>query len=245
MKTEHCTSLSVAYRTKEWRAVPKALDHQTHRIFCLLNGPCDFPHPEDQPFEDLPLGISMELSVHLLVVLNQHIPVGDLYTQTSQDDQEPLNFLARLDGVHRRRKPKELPVGLQKPLIRCSPIFQQVHRVFRAIFQVLERDLKVKDREATTDTVLSHIRPIRQQDSEEGSYSGRPRTDRCDGIPPDHAVSRTQAITSKNSPQPNHSLIPLWAGGHFGTERADGVAPISLATIKPPRNLRTKLREDR
>jgi len=68
------------------------------------------------------------------------------------------------------------------------------------------------------------------------------------GLPPDHApVDAWRHAWAHPVPQfaePAHLTIPSWTGRQFATHTCPGEEPVSLSTVKPPRDLRTRLRED-
>jgi|GEM_PF-964930 len=70
----------------------------------------------------------------------------------------------------------------------------------------------------------------------------RPKS--SDRIPPHHAVVDSELLASENAVPFTHSMTPLWIGRHSVTGARTRGESITLATIKPPRNGRTKLRED-
>lgn len=77
-------------------------------------------------------------------------------------------------------------------------------------------------------------------DSHQSCSEGGTRSPR---LPPRMAsLSKCPALA--NAVQFAHSLIPPETGRHFATCTAIAAQPVTLATVKPPRDLRTRLRED-
>lgn len=89
---------------------------------------------------------------------------------------------------------------------------------------------------------------ISDQRNHSGNETDHPRTNRggyaCPsgyGIPPHHATVNAKLLAPKDAIPPTHSMIPPWIGRHFATGARTCAG---LATVKPPRDLRTRLRED-
>lgn len=80
------------------------------------------------------------------------------------------------------------------------------------------------------------------------------RSDRknCDDhrprLPPDHAPGdagrHAWAHAVPQFAEPAHLIIPWWTRRQFATHTCPGESPVSLATVRPPRRRRTRLRED-
>lgn len=254
MSTAHSNTLAPAGTAIWWdggeRAItgrakevtPKTvLDHQIYRVSGLLNRPCGFFQLLHQTLDDLALGAPVELPSQLLVVLDQRIPVAHLNTQSRQKHQEPLDLFAWLDGVYRWRKPKCLPIRARQPFIRTSSMIEQGQPVIRTVSEVPQRDLKVENREASAHLFLLYARPVRQQDGKKSSNGGRPSAGSSDGIPRYNTALSAKLFASKNSLHPNHFLTSLPTCPHSGTGQAMRAEPVTLANVKPPRDLRTKV----
>lgn len=77
-------------------------------------------------------------------------------------------------------------------------------------------------------------------DSHQSCSEGGTRSPR---LPP-RMASLSKGPALANAVQYAHSLIPPETGRHFATCTAIAAQPVTLATVKPPRELRTRLRED-
>lgn len=82
-----------------------------------------------------------------------------------------------------------------------------------------------------------------KQDGQKG-HSGRyPRADRGPSIPP-HYARTTQRPALRNAVEYAHVSGPSRGGPHLAMGYVASNPPTTLATVKPPRNRRTRLRED-
>lgn len=75
-------------------------------------------------------------------------------------------------------------------------------------------------------------------------YDCGPSSARSQGVPPDDAVIYAQLIAAKNPTPCAHSFDPLSTAKHSATAQSVRAATVTLATVKPPRELRTRLREN-
>lgn len=89
---------------------------------------------------------------------------------------------------------------------------------------------------------------IRDQRNHAGNETDHPSTNRggcaCPsgyGIPPHYATVNAKLLAPKDAIPATHSMIPPWIGRHSATGARTCAG---LATVKPPRNLRTRLRPD-
>lgn len=82
-----------------------------------------------------------------------------------------------------------------------------------------------------------------KQDGQESHRGRYPRTDCCPSIPPHYARS-TQRPALRNAVENAHVSESSRNGPHLATACVGSNPPTTLATVKPPRELRTRLRED-
>ncbi len=86
---------------------------------------------------------------------------------------------------------------------------------------------------------------VTQEQSGANCQSGN---NHCPRVPQDHApVDAWRHAWAHPVPQiaePAHLTIPSWTGRQFATHTCPGEEPVSLSTVKPPRNRRTRLREE-
>jgi len=176
--------------------------------------------------------------------LHHAIPGLRVLLQKAQKDENALNASTTFQHGHREvdREPCQIArlyeTRLFEQIFNCSAVVKPLRQELGQIMHV------VCESKVVAETLLSQVKDDRNQNSEERDSCSRPCAHCGNCVPPDHTVIYTQLVASKDPIPFAHSLNPLWTGGHSATRRDTISQPATLANVKPPRDRRTRLRED-